>query len=415
MRFNLQVHTRELPGTLREFIAIPGWVAWKARLDTLERARQRLAITGDDFKEVHAIEFELARLHHRKQATGQLPTRIESNEMYRFAALSTAAVEMYRQLSATGRNRLRGMLLDALKTDFRSIEHELHVATHLVARGYDVEPVDMEGQSRFDFLATKEGLELEVECKSVSYDQGRKVHIADFNVLAERLHPICKSYVDKQKESKLIVLTLRERLDTSDELLARICSYVRDVLELGRDHVEDADLSIDSRRYHAKKLPPDLDAMRDEIEQQLQSFQLHIFLYGDFLSAVIFVARSQRPDRVLTYLHRQMKDAANQFTRKRPAVVCVQVQGVYPDEWRSLAKESSLQVMTNRYLHSPSRSHVHTVTYSSTGWLEREASAVTERHAVLHFQNANHPLRTDTRARIFGPDVMEVPASRRER
>jgi len=340
-------------------------------------------------------------LHRRHQSTGRMPKRVDVKEFYRIASLSTAVVETHRQLSPTGKKRLRGMLIDALKNDFRSIEHEMHVATHLVARGYDIEFTDIESKARYDFLATKGARQIEIECKTIGYDQGRKIHLGDFNALAERLYPICRTYVDQQRESKLIILSMRERLHTNDDLLARICSYVRDILEFGRDHAEDCELSLQCRTYHATRLPPDEATLRKQTEDLLQSHQFQLFLFGDSVSAVVFIAHSQRRDQVLSYMYRQMKGAADQFTGSRPAIVCVQVEGIYPDEWRSLATNSSLQVMTNRYLRSPSRSHVHSVAYNSMGWLERDASVVTEHTSALFFANPYHPMRDDPLVGIF--------------
>jgi hypothetical protein len=374
---------------------------WKDRLDKLDRARQSFKVTQDRFNEVHAIEFELARLHRRQQATGRMPKRVDVDEFYRLASLSTAVVEIHRQLSPIGKNRLRGMLLDALKNDFRSIEHEMHIATHLVARGFDIELTDIEGKARYDFLATKSSQQIEIECKSVGYDQGRKVHLSDFNALAERLYPICKTYVDQRRESKLIILTMYERLNGSSDLFSRICSYVHDALELGRDYAEDGELFLECRTYHPKRLPPDKVTLWEETEAQLQSHQFHLCLFRNSVSAVVFVVHSKRPDQVLSYMYRQMKGASDQFTRTRPAVVCVQVEGIYPDEWRTLASDSSLQVMTNRYLRSPSRSHVHSVAYTSTGWLERNSSVVTEHGTALYFTNGNHPQADDPLVSIF--------------
>lgn len=403
MRFALEIHAKDFANVLTQFIAIPGWALWKDRLARLDRARQYFEVTQKDFDDAHAIEFELARLHRRQQSTGRLPKRVDTGEFYRIASLSTSVVEMHRQLSPSGKTRLRGMLVDALKTDFRSIEHEMHVATHLISMGFDVEPTDIEGKARFDFLASKNGREIEIECKSVGYDQGRKIHRGDFNALAEKLYPLCKIYVDKERESKLIILSMCERLNTSDDLFSRIYSYVRDMLELGRDHAADCELSMECRTYHPKSLPPDEATLREETEVQLQSHQFHLFLFGDPISAVVFVAHSDRPDQVLTYMYRQMKQASDQFTRSRPAVVCVQVEGVSPDEWQTLGTGSSLQVMTNRYLHTASRSraHIHSVAYNSTGWLQRKASVVTEHGTVLYFKNAEHPMRDDPLISIF--------------
>jgi hypothetical protein len=401
MQFDIEVRVRDFSSVLSQFVSIAGWSRWKARLAELDEVYQRSPVTQSYLRERHALEFELSRLRQRRQTTGRLAKRVESTEFYRLASMATATVAVHRQLSATGKNRLRGMLLKALNSDFRAIEHEVHIATHLVSRGFDVRPTDMEGEARFDYLANNGDREVEIECKSVGYDLGRKVHLGDFNALAERLYPICKAYVDQRLESKLIVLSLRQRLNTNDNLFSRVSSYVNEVLERRRDYVEDAELLLECSPYHPRILPPEGDTLRQEIEKLLGTHQFHVFVSGNSVAAVVFVARSQRPDQVLSYMFKQMKGAASQFTRTRPAIVCVQVEGVYPDEWHELATGSSLQVMTDRYLRSKNRSHVHTVVYNSTGWLERRGPVVTEHGTALYFRNKNHPMRDDPLVSIF--------------
>ena len=43
-------------------------------------------------------------------------------------------------------------------------------------RGFDVEFTDLEQRERFDLLASKPGMEIEIDCKSVSGDIGRSIH-----------------------------------------------------------------------------------------------------------------------------------------------------------------------------------------------------------------------------------------------
>ena len=47
---------------------------------------------------------------------------------------------------------------------------------HLFSKGFDVELSDIESIQSFDFLASKEDVQYEVECKSVTADIGRPIH-----------------------------------------------------------------------------------------------------------------------------------------------------------------------------------------------------------------------------------------------
>jgi hypothetical protein len=53
---------------------------------------------------------------------------------------------------------------------------EISIASHFMSKGWDVEFVDYSGAARFDLLALRRMIEIEVECKSTSGDTGRKIH-----------------------------------------------------------------------------------------------------------------------------------------------------------------------------------------------------------------------------------------------
>jgi hypothetical protein len=73
--------------------------------------------------------------------------------------------------------RLRKMIIDNLKPDrdIRQIEHEFRAYVHLRQKFGNVKFVDLEGAGRFDLLCVSDGVEVEVECKTVSEDTGNPI------------------------------------------------------------------------------------------------------------------------------------------------------------------------------------------------------------------------------------------------
>jgi uncharacterized UPF0146 family protein len=65
---------------------------------------------------------------------------------------------------------------ERLRQVFAIVPDELAVAAHLSRAGFDVEFTDIEDRARFDLLAQKEDIRLEVDCKTASGDVGRKIH-----------------------------------------------------------------------------------------------------------------------------------------------------------------------------------------------------------------------------------------------
>jgi hypothetical protein len=104
----------------------------------------------------------------------------------------TMVANVYERLSSRGRQRLRGMLFDGLQTDkgLLGVQHEMTTAAHLMRRHCDVEFHDLETGRGFDFLATRAGAVLEVDCKMVSGDLGRQMHRKRVLELQERLQRV---------------------------------------------------------------------------------------------------------------------------------------------------------------------------------------------------------------------------------
>ena len=98
-------------------------------------------------------------------------------DRYRLFAFMASVVSIYERLSTKGQKRLRGMILGGLRDNgLTPLQQEMGVAAHLFWRGFDVFFSDIEtGLGGFDFLATKDGIEIEVECKRIGLSLGRKI------------------------------------------------------------------------------------------------------------------------------------------------------------------------------------------------------------------------------------------------
>jgi|TARA_Y100000031_G_C8211109_1_gene381011 hypothetical protein len=403
MHFQPDLFQRDLPKIVPIFIGIIGQETWRRRIGELENTQAASPIFEKYVAEVHALELELAQLLKRKKVTGRFPKRSEVLELNRLLALIRMVVGVYTRLGEAGKRRVQGMLIDALKSDrgFNSLEHEMGIAAQLMRKGFDVEFVDIENSERFDFLARLRETEVEVECKTISYDLGRKVHRRDFNRLANKLWPSVKQFLQGAEHSHLITLTVDDRLDASDDFFGALLSCVKTALISGECHSHKLGVEVQVDTYEPSTLEPAIESHRNDLEDLLETHQFHLFLCGNSTSVVAFVVRSKRPDQVLSYMYRQFKNAADQFTGSRPAILCVHIQDIEPHQWIELQKESGLQLMTHRYLDNPKRSHIHTVAYNSKGVLQKQTGYTSMIGPVFFVTNMNHPKSGDQNLRIF--------------
>lgn len=177
MRFSIGIQDREVPSLLKRLVDITGASPWHKKFSTIQQQFEENRFLGDWIRERHGIEVKFAQLLIQERRQGGFPLQLQDKLHYELAGFAAGVVRIYEQLSSRGRHRLRGMLLDGLKPDnnLLSVQHEMVTAVHLISRGYDLVPNDLEVGSGVDFVASEDGLEIEVECKCITGDLGRKL------------------------------------------------------------------------------------------------------------------------------------------------------------------------------------------------------------------------------------------------
>ncbi|MGH9908661.1 MAG: hypothetical protein ACRD8U_24135, partial [Pyrinomonadaceae bacterium] len=191
MRFEIDLLETEAVSTLNQLFAIPGIEPWRRKFTSLERQLNENGFLRDWQIEHHGIELKLFELLDDYERTGTFPVQVRDFRHYNLYSFVAGVVRIYEQLSSAGKTRLKGMLIDGLKPDngLLAVQHEIVTAIHLVSLGFDIELNDIENGSGVDFIARREGAELEVECKMFTGDLGRKIHkrkvLALHNYLAE--------------------------------------------------------------------------------------------------------------------------------------------------------------------------------------------------------------------------------------
>jgi hypothetical protein len=85
-----------------------------------------------------------------------------------------------------------------------------------MSRGFDVDFHDLEDGGGYDFLAESGGSKLEVECKYISADTGRKIHRRKLYELGGTLAPIM-SHAVEDKQGGIHLVDIPDQLYGSKE------------------------------------------------------------------------------------------------------------------------------------------------------------------------------------------------------
>ena len=405
MLFEPSANEKDIPLFVDRFVALVGWRNIQRRVESINAYSEREPAAGEHLASLSTIEREIVSLKQKKRQSGGFAKQLFAPHNYPALAFAVMTVKVHSRLSEVGKRRLVGRLRGAMnqRHGLDPIVHEITVATHLMSVGWAVSFADLEKQHRFDFLASKQGVNLEIECKSVSSDLGRKIHRWDFR----RLSDLCNSYMleaaSEVEHTGLLVLEVSDRLPSQESALKTIAEAV---ITVARGESE----SYHSEAFRVTKeilsIPgvtiQDDKQIRAVLEKRFPKRDYHAFFAGRGYGAYILVAQSQRRDQVLTYIYKQIKKGHEQFSGERGAAMWVNVQEIDHEHWESLRSGSGLQLMSSRYLAGTPRQNVCLLAYSSGGRVHKLGSVTSQSGAVLHYDNPRSPSYHELFRSIFG-------------
>jgi hypothetical protein len=422
MRFETDVRDTDFLALLARCVRITGQAAWDKKFEWIRRQRIDNPFLHEWLHERHGIEITLWQLLIQQQETGQFPLDITDQQQYRLCGFVAAVANAYPRLSPLGQNRLRGMILSGLQDDngLMSLQHEMTTAVHLMSRGFDVEFNDMDNGSGVDYIARKEGIEIEVECKMFTGDIGRQIHKRRVLSLHKVLAPIVEQVYKAARRGIFIRVTVPGRLTPSNAQLQGIASTVsRGVLAgTATTRTDYCDVSIHD--FDIASSPFSASRMDDISRKDVAAF-IHRNFGNDNPNLVIFVSpgrsatvamiESSVADKVLKGIERQLRDSTKgQFTGTRPGILAVQLYDLTPQQLFNLGRAdgsthqsaTGLQLMTTHLLNSQNRNSIHTVVYTSHGVVKSEGGIVSASGPAYFVRNPNNPLYDDQRYWIFG-------------
>jgi hypothetical protein len=315
------------------------------------------------------------------------------------------------------------MLRHALKSDdgFGPLAFEMKTVAHLMKRGFNVEFHDIDEGGGFDYLATNEDVEIEIECKFVSGDIGRQLHLKEFHQLSTILRPVISDALDQRNGGYLALITIPGKLEPNNQQHQKICSQLKQAL-VNREFKE----KIDGYEISVSDIPI-TDDLFDRISQGAGSlndlrrflFDKHgienrnVVFYSNPKKGIIFVVvGSAKKDTVLKAMHSELKASARrQFSGDRPGILCCYLAELSQKELLDLRNHQDegigLQFMVSDLIAR--RPKIHSVVFTTPGSVEIQRSetetwrhlSVQENSSAYTFSNPDHQLATDPRYDIF--------------
>ena len=423
MNFPPEVTDQELPSLIRRFKGITGWSPWQKRLAWLEAGVKQTVAMPNFWRERFELELAFAAIHKRYNVTRRYPRRNLTIDHQRFFSFVSMLVRCYERLNQRGQNRLRGMILDSLKTDYglAPLAYEMKIAAHLMTKNFDVTFHDLETGGGYDYLAARDDVQVEIECKFVSGDIGRQIHLKRLFQFGEYVTPQLQALLSRIRGGIFVHITITGRLHGREEQHASISEQMSNAIAAQEGQFEFSDSHISVSRFALENSPFETRSPQFLRRQDVDQFVSHHFgvenknmliIFRPHSHAIIVVLQGSKEDRVLTGIHRQLKESARkQFTGNLPAVICCHLADLHEHELMSLRfKEDhglGLDYMTSDLIVR--RPQLLAVTYTAPGSLAHEPVLIgnleqqshRERGPAYTIRNPNHCFAEDSRYILF--------------
>jgi hypothetical protein len=333
-----------------------------AAFEQQERANPLLA---SHFRRNFALEFALAKARRYRKSTGRLPKGAEYDALYSFLI---PAHRIHGALPLDVKTPFEGRLREAVNgmNGARPFAYEVSIATHLMQKGWDVEFIDYSGAGRFDLLARKKDVEVEVECKTTSGDTGRKIHRQEVNRLADVLLPITRQVADEAGCHRILI-TIPDRLGKSTQELSDIASITASAVQQKAPASNDlarVEYTFDGTAPWPEPDDPDLLSF---FESRFGVQNANLMFHGRaHFSVVAVMIRSAKADSVVDTISAQAKEAADQCSGTRPALIALHlIDEIERSDLQTLLKTSNgLHAITHAVFKGGKRQHVDSIAFT---------------------------------------------------
>jgi hypothetical protein len=388
------LYTSEIPDLFVRFKDVIDERYWLKRVGLIREDIRGNSFLADYLTNENVIAFALARCSNLVDRYGRIPMEeAENRDLYPAMSLAAQMLSIMDHSSSKEAGKLVQRVRGAFKNpdDMRAIQLEIMAATHFVLRGHSISWPEMDGLGRFDLLVKDIGTNgLEVECKSISEDKGRKIHRREALEFHHLVKPKLQALSRNLQAGVSVVLTLPGRLPALHKQKQALVKHVVDsvLASQGATLDDGSDIRIsefDMETLGVIETERGQEISREAIELVTATNNRESMILGNRKGALIFVLQSRRDDTMLKYVFDTVSESAkSQVSKNRPALFLVGFHAIEAESLLSIAMQdnepnqtpTALRVAVSDFLGKQNLDHVIGVGFLSGGNLKPELNGV---------------------------------------
>jgi len=385
-----EIQTVAIPEIYKRFTDLVGDKHWKNRIAQLKQNIKANRFLADYIQSENSIAFQLEHLRELTSEFGTIPFwEVNNHSIYPaigFAAQVLSIIDVSpQQFTVQLIRRIHGALKNP--DDMRALRLELSAATHFSRRGLKISWPEMTGIGRFDLFIEGLGPKgLEVECKSISTNKGRKVHKQEVLEFYGLLWPHLEAKMKTLSTTGLsIVLTVPDRFPKDYDSRKKLAKQVGKQIVCGQSAAFSDGSILNITEFDTSRLeitqntlnPEEIRAALDEITDTRNREAIVIGKMDG--GALAFAVQSAKDDTLMKAIFDTLSDSVkkNQLSGIRGGMFLVELFGIDEEQIISIASQdkdpslppTALRLGVSKFLSNSSRNGVIGVGFLSKGSL----------------------------------------------
>ncbi len=281
--------------------------------------------------------------------------------------LAVATTALAASLAPDGRARLLAAVHAGLAGEHTLVPlfHMMRTAAMQRARGFAVRFAGFADAAPFDLLITREGVEAEIVCDTMSAEDGRDVHRGAWVQFVDRIDPDLQTWLGAHPGRYLLKMTLPQGLKREPESLASLHARIKVMLAGSTRQDQDAAavLRLDPLMLAASQA--DEAGLLAGVRREFGN-EAHLAVTAAGQGVFVLAARAGRENDIAVAMrHRLEVLAPARLSGTRPGILAMFIEDTDRAEWGELRDRLRLEAETRQFLAYPSARQVVAVTCAS--------------------------------------------------